>query len=164
VQGNNSVWENPDETWLKCNVDTAFHERNHITTFVSCIRNSRGQFIRAQTKWQQTNMTVLEGEAVALLEALHFADANRWDQVVFEFDSSTLVQALSSPGYGDSEFYAIVSIIIYQLYLHSNFEMKFVRRQTNMVAHTLARAVCSWTSHRIFYSYPSCIEHWLINE
>jgi len=26
-----------------------------------------------------------------------------------------------------------------------------------MVAHSLA-------SHRIFYSYPSCIEHWLIND
>jgi len=32
-----------------------------------------------------------------------------------------------------------------------------------MVAHTLARAVCSWVSRRIFYSYPSRIEHWLIN-
>jgi len=28
-----------------------------------------------------------------------------------------------------------------------------------MVAHTLARATCSWASHRIFYSYPSCIKH-----
>jgi hypothetical protein len=33
-----------------------------------------------------------------------------------------------------------------------------------MVAHTLARAACSWASHRIFYSYPSCIEHCLIND
>ena len=109
-------------------------------------------------------MTVLEGEAVALLEALHFADANIWDRVVFESDSSTLVQALSSPCKGDSEFYAIVSSIIYQLSLHSNFEVKFVRRQANMAAHSLARAACSWASHRIFYSYPSCIEHWLIND
>jgi ribonuclease HI len=104
-------------------------------------------------------MTVLEGEAVALLETLHFADANRWDQVVFESDSSTLVQALSSPGHGDSEFYAIVSSIIYQLSLHSNFEMKFVRRQANMVVHSLARTTCSWASHGIFDSYPSYIEH-----
>jgi hypothetical protein len=47
---NNSVWEKPSETWLKCNVDAAFHERNHITTFACCVRDSRGQFIRAQTK------------------------------------------------------------------------------------------------------------------
>jgi len=47
------------------------------------------------------------------------------------------VQALSSPGHGDSEFYAIVSSIIYQLSLHSNFEVKFVRSQANMVARSL---------------------------
>ena len=104
-------------------------------------------------------MTVLEGEAVALLDVIHFADVNRSDQVVFESDSATIVQALSSPGHGDSEFYTIVSIIIYQLVLHSNFKVKFVKRQTNMVAHTLVKAVCSWASYHIFYSYPSCIEH-----
>ena len=64
--------------------------------------------------------------------------------------SATLVQALSSPSHGDLEFYTIVSNIIYQLSLHFNFEVKFVRRQANMVAHTLAGAVCSWVSHRIF--------------
>ena len=41
------------------------------------------------------------GEVVALLEVLRFADANRWGQVVFESDSSTLLQALTSSGSGD---------------------------------------------------------------
>jgi len=95
---------------------------------------------------------------------IHFADVNRWDRVVFESDSASLVQTLSSPGHGDSEFCAIVSSIIYQLSLHSNFEVKFVRRQANMVAHALARAACSWASHCIFYFYPSCIDQWLIND
>ena len=162
AQGNNSVWEKPSETWLKCNVGAVFHDHNHITSFACCARDSREQFIQAQSKWQLANMTVLEGEAVALLEAI--ADVNRWNQIVFESDSSTLVQALSSLGHGDSEFYAIVSSIIYQLSLHSNFKVKFVRRQVNMVAHALARAACSWASHRIFDSYPSCIEPWLIND
>jgi len=40
-------------------------------------------------------MIILEGEEVALLEALQFADANIMDRVVYESDSSTLVQALS---------------------------------------------------------------------
>jgi len=139
VQGNNSVWEKPSEMWLKCNVD-----------FACCVRDSREQFSQPQTKWQRVNMTVFEGEAVALLKALHYVDTNRLDRVVFESDSSTLVQALSSPGHGDLEFYDIVSSIIYQLYLHFNLEVKFVRRKGNMVVHTLARATCSWTSHRIF--------------
>jgi len=104
--------------WLKCNVDVTFHDCNHITSFACCVSDSCGQFIRVQTKWQRANMTVLEGEAIVLLDAIHFADSsNIWDRVVFESDSATLVQALSSPGHGDSEFYAIVSSIIYQLSL-----------------------------------------------
>jgi len=67
----------PRETWLKCNVDAAFHDRNHLTSLVCCVRDSRGQFIRAQTKWQQTNLTILEGETVTILDAIHFADVNR---------------------------------------------------------------------------------------
>jgi len=34
-------------------------------------------------------MTVFEGEAVALLDVIHFADGNIWDRVVFESDSAT---------------------------------------------------------------------------
>lgn len=113
MQANNSDWEKPRETWLKCNVDAAFHDCQHITSFMYCVRDSRGQFIRAQTKWQRANMTVLEGEAIALLDAIHFVVGNRWDRVVFKSDSVTLVQALSSPDHGDSKFYAIVSSIIF---------------------------------------------------
>jgi len=102
-------------------------------------------------------MTVLVGEAATLLDVIHFADVNRRDRVVFESDSATLVQALSSPCHGDSELYAIVSSIIYELSLHFNFEVKLVRRQTNMIAQTLVRAVYSWASRHIFVSYPSCI-------
>ncbi|AES78926.1 hypothetical protein MTR_7g051110 [Medicago truncatula] len=133
VQGNNSIWEKPSETWLKCNVDVAFHDCNHIT-FVACgVIDSHGKFIRAQTKSQRGNMTVLEGEEVALLKALHFTNANRWNRVVFESDSCKL----------------------YRLWVM----VKFVMRQATMVAHTLGRTACYWASHRIFYFYPSCIEH-----
>ena len=42
-----------------------------------------------------------------------------------------------------SIIYDIVSSIFYQLSLYSNFKVKFVRRQANMIAHTLVRAACS---------------------
>jgi hypothetical protein len=48
AQGNISVWEKLRETWLKCNVDAAFHDRNHLTSFACCVRDSRGKFIQAQ--------------------------------------------------------------------------------------------------------------------
>jgi len=36
------------------------------------------------------------------------------------------------------------------LFISYLYEVKFVRRQANIVDHTSARAVCSWASHRIF--------------
>jgi hypothetical protein len=39
----------------------------------------------------------------------------------------------------------------------ANFEVKFVKRQVNSVAHTLARAANSWSSFHIFEIIPSCI-------
>ncbi|KEH44487.1 hypothetical protein MTR_1g115420 [Medicago truncatula] len=52
---------------------------HHRLCSTGIIEYSCGQFIQAQTKWQRANMIILEGDAVALLEVLHFADANRWD-------------------------------------------------------------------------------------
>ena len=57
------------------------------------------------------------------------------------------MQALSSMDHIDLEFYAIVSSIIYQLSLHFNFEVEFVRRQTNMIAHILSKTTCIFNSY-----------------
>ena len=35
--------------------------------------NSSGQFIRAQTKWQRSNMSVLKGDTMSLLDAIRLA-------------------------------------------------------------------------------------------
>lgn len=82
-------------------MDAVFHDLNHITSFACCVRDFCGQFIRAQTKLQRANLTVLKGDAVSLHDVIHIADVKRWDRVVFVSDSATLVQTLSSSGDGD---------------------------------------------------------------
>jgi len=72
-------------------------------------------------------MLVLEGEVVALLEALHFATTNCRKKVFLKFDSSTLVDTLSSNYGGAFEFHDIVAYIISKLSLYPNFEVKFIR-------------------------------------
>jgi hypothetical protein len=65
---------------------------------------------------------------------------------------------------GDAgEFGSIVSNIRSMIVSNSNFVVKFVRRQTNMIVHTLFKAAISYANHHTFNSLPSCIEHLLIN-
>jgi len=96
--------------------------------------------------------------------AIQVANDKDWHRVIFESDSNTLVDCISSPTRGRSKFHALVSLIKSILVLHPDFEVKFVRRQANMAAHTLVGAACSWASHRVFEICPPCIDTILSND
>jgi hypothetical protein len=75
-----------------------------------------------------------------------------------------VVDAIPTNCQGISELSSIISSINHLLQCNSNFEIKFTKRQTNMAAHTLARAVISWSSRKYFTSTPRCIEPFIIND
>jgi ribonuclease HI len=106
----------------------------------------------------------IEGEALAMKEAISEAIQRGFTHVIFESDSQIFIDAISSGQQGHSTFSLLISNIRSLLSLVSNFEVKFVKRQTNMVAHTLARATYSRPRHCTFESIPSCIESYLHNE
>jgi hypothetical protein len=75
-----------------------------------------------------------------------------------------LVDAIHMKRRGNSEFLSIVYDIVSFMSSFSNFEVKFVMRQANSVAHALARAASSWASFHRFEIIPLCIEHLLVNK
>jgi ribonuclease HI len=87
-----------------------------------------------------------------------------WTNIIFESDSKMVMDAIHANYQGTSELYSILSSIRALLHCNANFEVKFSRRQANMAAHTLARAIISWSSRTFFNSISSCIEHFIINE
>ncbi|KAK2362183.1 hypothetical protein QL285_087268 [Trifolium repens] len=113
------------------------------TTTGACFRNSSGEFTAGLTKWQQLTLSTEEGEAWALLQAVKEAKHKGFERVQFESDSQVLVEAIRTKRQDNSEFLSIVNEIILIMLPCANFEVKFVRRQANSVAHTLARAANS---------------------
>jgi hypothetical protein len=71
---------------------------------------------------------------------------------------------ISSRHDGISEFSVLISHIQDLLRMHNYFEVKYVKRQANLVAHSLAIAVFSMSRRRIFDSVPRCIDTVLSNE
>ncbi|PNX73684.1 ribonuclease H [Trifolium pratense] len=63
-------WQKPDQNWYKCNVDAGFHKELNKTSLGWVLRDDRGRFIMAAIAWMEGNCSILEGEALALLEAL----------------------------------------------------------------------------------------------
>jgi ribonuclease HI len=157
-------WIPPRHGWFKCNVDAAFHNGGRITSGGWCIRDERGQFICAGTNLMDGELTIIEAEALALIEAMRMACNMNMHKVMFETDAQIVVGAANSNHVGVSLFSTIICNIKNLLLLNPNFEVKFVKRQANSVAHKLARAANSWASRCVFYSVPPCIEHQLLIE
>jgi ribonuclease HI len=157
-------WIPPTHGRLKCNVDAAFHNGGKITSGGWCVRDDSGQFIRAGTHWLRGELSIIEAEALALLEAMRTTCQMNMQNVIFETDAQIVVGATNSNHVGVSLFSTIILNIKNLLHLNPNFEVKFVKRQANSVAHKLARAANSWASRCVFYLVPLCIEHQLLNE
>lgn len=70
-----------------------------------------------------------------------------------------MVQEIHANYGGNSEFSLIISCIKNLLDSHSNFEVKFVKRQVNSVAHVLAKSANYWTRRSVFHLIPPCIDN-----
>ncbi|XP_058784506.1 uncharacterized protein LOC131659316 [Vicia villosa] len=157
-------WRPPPMGWIKCNVDAAFNNNNGTTNRGWCMRNHLGNLISAGTSWDPGSLSVIEAEALALKEAILGAISMNLNYVIFESDCQRVTQAVHSNNKGASEFSIILRSISELLQSFPNFDVKFTKRQENMVAHSLARAANSWTRRSILNSIPLCIEHILLNE
>jgi hypothetical protein len=111
VMQNESSWTQPQDGWIKCNVDAGFFEDREITTSACCVRSCNGEFICAQTRQYGARFSIIEGEGVAMLEAVQLAIQKGWTRVVFESDSQSLVNAINSNVMGNSELSHLISSI-----------------------------------------------------
>jgi ribonuclease HI len=157
-------WERPQQGWYKCNIDAGFHRELNKTSTGWCLRDHMGRFVMAGTTWLDGNYSIIEGEAIALLEAMQAMEQQRISNVIFESDSKSVADAIQYFHGGNSEFCLVISHIHNLLSNGQNFMVKFIKRQANMVAHSLARAAISWASRCIFETLPTCISSLLINE
>ncbi|MCH89074.1 polynucleotidyl transferase Ribonuclease H fold, partial [Trifolium medium] len=63
-------WQQPPLGYVKCNVDTSFFETQAATGWGWCARDQRGPFLLAGTNLMQAKLNTLEGEAMAIKEAM----------------------------------------------------------------------------------------------
>jgi ribonuclease HI len=157
-------WQKPPEGWYKCNVDAGFHRDKYRTSGGWCLRDHVGGFVAAGTSWMEGNCSVIEGESIVLLDTLRELEQRGISHVVVETDSKSLVDAIHHLHVGSSEFSLLVCQIKNVLFANPNFMVRFVKRQANIVAHTLAMAAISRPRRCTFDRLPTCIAQLLNNE
>ena len=137
------VWTKPQEGWIKCNVDAAIFNANTIMGYEICFRNSTGNFLLGKSDLNYSYVTVLQAEAISLLESIKMAISKAFHYVMFETDNKILVDLLKSTNPPINEIGDLVFEGKTLLLNNSDYVVSFVRRQANKVAHNISRVVLS---------------------
>jgi hypothetical protein len=124
----------PPQGWYKCNVDAAFHQAINKTSTIWCLRDHLGRFVAAETTWLAGNYSIMEGEALALYEALKAMHIRSITQMIFETNAKSVADALIHHRGGNSEFSLLVGHINNLLLSSPNFSVKFIKRLLGLVA------------------------------
>lgn len=112
-----------------------------------CLRGEGGQFLLARMDFQQPIVSVMEGEAMALLLGLHWVSSLGLQKVIFETDSKSLVvDRLSSSTIDHTELGDILFICKHLLRLNPQFKVHFCAHKLVKVAATIAYSLVyiSW--------------------
>jgi hypothetical protein len=119
----------------------------------------------AGSTWLEGNCSIVEGESIALLEALKVMENRGISQVIFETDSKSVVDAIHHFCGGSSEFSYLISHINNILSCNPNFKVEFIKRQANMHGCTFpCKGGISWVSRCTFETLLLCITLLLNNE
>jgi len=105
------------------------------------------------------------GEALGMLSALQWVRDLQLVNMDFETDSKNVVDNIYDSKQGIYDFHAIINECRYLLSSDSiTSDVKFIRRQTNEVAHSLARDAPYHVSFRTFILISSYISTIIMNE
>jgi hypothetical protein len=130
-----------------------------------CIRDEKGSFVLAKTKWLAPLLDVDLGEALGLLSALRWVRDLQLGIMDFEIDSKIVVDSLYVSRCGVSNYCIVINDC--KNLLTSDLitsVVRFIRRQTNDVAHSLAMAALCHVSFCNHFKILSCISTIIINE
>lgn len=147
--GSSTEWSPPPASYVKINIAAA-SPTLQLTGIGMCIHDARGQLLQARTSWFEPQLAVREGEAIGLLRALQWVVELNLQNVLFELDAKQVVDSLSSRVIDLSEIGSVIFECKRLLSLNPTFGVGYVRRQANVVAHSLARVATFWSRPQVF--------------
>ena len=136
-------WKKPSVRRFKCNVNASFSTPLNKVGFGACIRDADGNFVASRTALLSPSLDVAMGKALGLLHAMQWVI--ELNLVNMDFGTYSKVVAYSIyKGDGVFDFMTIIHDSRHLLMTElTNSDVKFIRRQSNGVAHSLAKdALC----------------------
>ncbi|GKB03476.1 reverse transcriptase [Tanacetum coccineum] len=151
-----NVWMKPQVTQIKFNCDAAWQRESGKVGMGFVARNCNGEVLLSGARSEFYANSPLEAEAKAIWWAIQHARSRCYPEVVFESDSLTLVHALRNQSI-PLKIAAMFSDILSKSLAFGTCDWSFVKKEGNMVAHSIARWALGCTTNMVLEcDVPSC--------
>lgn len=145
------------------NVDASIRLEQSKFQVGMVLRDDRGNFKFGITKVGNGHASVIEAEAMGVLEALRWIVGREMTHIVVETDSLMVTNALSNGTvYHHHEVGDVLGACRNILEERRDLVVKHIRRQANKVAHCVASLTCLSGDVVQFYSPPSGVLEMLL--
>ncbi|KAL3751626.1 hypothetical protein ACJRO7_012456 [Eucalyptus globulus] len=126
-------WIPPHKGALKINLDGTY-EPGMLGNSIACVcRDSGGRLVEGVAKEIKASSPLM-AETLALWEAIDFFYSKRHEALIFESDSSQLVQVMNRSNQLSWEIQHLISKCKEKLRAFTNFHITHCYREVNMVA------------------------------
>ena len=133
------AWSPPRAQRCEINYDAATFVEDNKAGLGVVIRNSEGHTLVSLTQQIPLPATLIEIEALAAWKAMELALELSLDNIVLEGDNESLFKALKSKGRSLAQHGHLIKDILFLSSFFSTFNVSWVPRQCNKLAHSLAR-------------------------
>ena len=147
-------WKKPSMGFIKLNTDAAFQVSDGSTGLGGIFRDHEGNCLGCFSKFQVSSSSPIHAELLALLEGVQIAYSKSLSPLVIETDCQSIVEAVYKGSLDHSDIGFLLTDLRWGLQLLAAAQLRFVRRQANVVAHNLAKLAIQSSSSIAFSSVP----------
>ena len=150
---------------MKTNYDGAMFAESNMARIGVVVRNSEGRVLAALSEQNVKPPMVEILELLAAWCVVSFTAESGYDQFVCEGDSESVVNSLRRTGMENSRGGHLIKDIAYLSNSFRSISFAHVRRQGNVVAHTLAQRARQFFSSLIWLEYvPTDIMSFVLDD
>ncbi|CAJ2651829.1 uncharacterized protein LOC123894954 [Trifolium pratense] len=155
---NDKSWSPPPRNCLKLNVDAHLQDDGHWGLGM-VLRRDDGRCVGAATRVIKGSNDVGLAETAGLKEALNLIQAMELDEVIVEMDAAVIVNAIHNKIFPRNQWGLLARECSRAFDLNNKLSLKWVSREGNHAAHSLAR--WAFTEPNKWWSnyFPDCINH-----
>jgi ribonuclease HI len=150
-------WKPPPENTLKINWDAAVDLQKGIIGLGIIVRDGKGDFVVAETKFMRMHAEPVVAEILAATQALNLCNEKGYQRVIMEGDALQVIDMINSVEPCNSGYGHLVEDIRARNRCVGGIHFQHVRRKANKAAHELAVLARTRVTNMRWMSIPSCV-------